>query len=80
MEYKTSGVCARKIKFEVEDGKIHNLVFEGGCPGNSQGVSRLAEGMDTKEAISRLQGIECGFRGTSCPDQFAKALIEVEKG
>ena len=74
MEYTTKGTCSRKILFEVEDGKVHNVQFVGGCNGNTQGVARLVEGMDVNEAISRMKGIYCNGRGTSCPDQLAKAL------
>ena len=74
MEYTTKGTCSRKILFEVEDGKVHNVQFVGGCNGNTQGVAQLAEGMDADEVISRLEGIRCGFKPTSCPDQLAKAL------
>ena len=74
MEYTTKGTCSRKILFEVEDGKVHNVQFVGGCNGNTQGVAQLAEGMDANEVISRLEGIRCGFKPTSCPDQLAKAI------
>ena len=74
-EFKTSGVCAAKIIFEVEDGTVHNVRFIGGCSGNTQGVAKLAEGMKADEVISRLKGIRCGMKATSCPDQLAKALI-----
>ena len=74
MEFKTQGVCSRGITFDVKDNKIVNVVFNGGCSGNTQGVSRLIEDMDIDEAISRLDGIKCGPRPTSCPDQLAKAL------
>ena len=74
--YKTMGVCAREISFEYENGKLYNLAFVGGCNGNTQGISRLLEGMDIHNAISRIDGIDCGGRGTSCPDQLAKALKE----
>ena len=74
MEYTTKGTCSRKILFEVEDGKVHNVQFVGGCNGNTQGVAHLAEGMDANEVISRLEGIRCGFKPTSCPDQLAKAI------
>lgn len=74
MDYKTKGVCAMQIHFEVEDNKLHNVSFLGGCSGNTQGVGRLVEGMDVDEAIKRLKGIRCGFRPTSCPDQLAQAL------
>ena len=75
MVYKTSGVCSSAISFEIDDaGKVHDVKFQGGCSGNTQGVARLVEGMDAKEAISRMEGIRCGFKPTSCPDQLAKAL------
>ena len=76
-KYKAKGVCARTINFEItEDNKIHNVVFEGGCNGNTQGVSALIEGMDVNDAIKRMEGIHCGPRSTSCPDQLSKALKE----
>lgn len=75
--YKTHGVCSRAINFEItEDNKVHNVMFEGGCNGNTQGVGALVEGMDANEAIQRMEGITCGPRPTSCPDQLAKALKE----
>ena len=74
MTYKTTGTCARAIDFEVVDNQVHNVRFQGGCSGNTQGVARLVEGMDVNEAISRMKGIDCNGRGTSCPDQLAKAL------
>lgn len=76
MEYKfrTSGTCSREISFEVVDGLIHNVRFLGGCNGNTQGVAALVEGRDAKEVIKLLEGIKCGPRSTSCPDQLAKAL------
>ena len=75
MVYKTSGVCASAVSFDIDDaGKVHNVQFQGGCSGNTQGFARLIEGMDAKEAISRMEGIRCGFNPTSCPDQLAKAL------
>ena len=77
--YKTKGVCARKIDFEITDGKVHNVRFTGGCGGNTQGVAALAEGMDAKELTERLSGIRCGFKGTSCPDQLANAIKEALK-
>ena len=76
-EYKTNGTCSRKIIFELDDeGKVHNVVFEGGCHGNLQGIGKLVEGMDAAEVIKRVQGIKCGFKQTSCPDQLSKALTE----
>lgn len=74
MKYKTHGVCSREINFEVEDNKLSQVQFVGGCSGNTQGVARLVEGMDVDEAIRKLEGIQCGYRPTSCPDQLAKAL------
>lgn len=79
MTYKTKGVCSREIHFEVEDNKVKNVQFVGGCSGNTQGVARLIEGMDIDEAISRIEGIQCGFRPTSCPDQLATALKEYKE-
>ena len=76
MVYKTKGVCASAVSFDLEDGKITGARFTGGCSGNTQGVCALVEGMDAKEAIKRLSGIRCGFKPTSCPDQLAKALQE----
>ena len=74
--YKTQGVCSRQIEIDVEDGKIATVKFLGGCAGNTQGVAALIVGMDVEEAIRRLEGIRCGFKATSCPDQLAKALKE----
>lgn len=76
MNYKTKGVCSRSIHFDIEDNKVKNVIFEGGCNGNGQGVSRLIEGMDINEAIEKIEGISCDGRGTSCPDQLSKALKE----
>ena len=72
--YRTRGVCAQAIEYEVQDGVVHNVKFIGGCSGNTQGVAALVEGMQVEEVISRLEGINCGSGGTSCPDQLAKAL------
>ena len=75
MVYKTSGVCSSAISFEIDnEGKVRDVKFQGGCSGNTQGVAALVEGMDAAEAVKRLEGIRCGFRPTSCPDQLAKAL------
>lgn len=74
LRFKTQGVCSREISFEVKDNKLTNVQFVGGCSGNTQGLSRLIEGMDVDEAIRRLDGIQCGPRPTSCPDQLARAL------
>lgn len=73
-QYRTKGVCARNITFDIVEGKVTNVQFEGGCSGNTKGVARLVEGMDAQEAIRRMEGIQCGFKGTSCPDQLAKAI------
>ena len=73
--FKPHGVCARMISFDIEDNIVKNVRFSGGCSGNTQGVSALAEGMDADELIERLAGIRCGFKNTSCPDQLAKALV-----
>ena len=73
-EYLTQGVCSRQMIFDVEDNKVRNLRVIGGCNGNLQGIGRLVEGMDVDEVISRVEGIRCGGRPTSCPDQLAKAL------
>ena len=75
--YITSGVCAKKIEFVVEDGIVKNVEFQSGCPGNLQGVSRLAAGMKVADVISKLKGIKCGDKATSCPGQLAKALEEL---
>ena len=74
MEYRTRGVCSQAIRFDIVDDKVTNVQFVGGCSGNTQGVARLVEGMNLNEAISRLEGIHCGPRSTSCPDQLAHAL------
>lgn len=74
MLYKTKGVCSQAIEVELEGNIIKNVQFIGGCSGNTQGVASLAKGMTVEEAISRLEGIKCGPRPTSCPDQLAKAL------
>lgn len=76
MEYRTSGVCSQLINYEIKDGKVYNVSFVGGCNGNLQGIGKLVEGMEVSEVISRLEGIKCGFKSTSCPDQLAKALKE----
>lgn len=75
-EYKTHGTCSQKILFDVQGNIVSNIRFIGGCSGNTQGVSLLAEGMDIDEVIRRLKGVRCGMRPTSCPDQLATALLE----
>ena len=72
--YKTKGVCSQMISFDIEDGKIHNVQFFGGCNGNLKGIGALVEGMEIDDVISRVEGIRCGMRSTSCPDQLAQAL------
>ena len=81
MEFSATpkGVCSRQINFEIQDGKIKNVSFIGGCNGNLKGISKLVEGMEVDEAIKRLEGIDCGGRGTSCPDQFAFALKKAKE-
>ncbi len=76
--YKTSGTCAREISFEVEDGKVKKVSFFGGCNGNLKGIASLVEGMEIDEVIKRLEGLKCGFKPTSCPDQLAKALLTLK--
>lgn len=77
MVYQPKGVCSNAIDVEVEDGIIKSVEFTGGCNGNTQGISRLVAGMKVEDAISRLKGIKCGFKSTSCPDQLACALEEM---
>ena len=72
--YATKGVCSRAIDIDIENGVIQRVVFTGGCHGNTQGVAALIRGMEVNEAISRLAGIDCRGRGTSCPDQLSLAL------
>ena len=74
MRYKTQGTCSSAIDIELKDGVIESVQFTGGCNGNLQGISALVKGMTPEEAISRLKGIRCGFKSTSCPDQLARAL------
>ena len=77
-EYKTSGTCSQRILFDVEEGKVKNVQFIGGCNGNLKGIGALVEGMDIDEVIARLEGTTCGMKSTSCPDQLAQALKEVK--
>ena len=79
MVYKTHGVCARAIEFELDGDKVKNVNFVGGCDGNTKGVAALVDGMKAEDAIAKREGIQCGFKGTSCPDQLAKALKEALK-
>ena len=77
MIYKTKGTCSTSIDVELKDGVIDSVKFTGGCNGNLQGISALVKGMKPEEAISRLKGIRCGFKPTSCPDQLAHDLEEM---
>lgn len=77
-EYTPKGVCSRKMIFEVEDGIIRSLKVEGGCNGNLQGISSLLIGQSVDDVIKRLEGIKCGMKPTSCPDQIAQALKELK--
>lgn len=74
IRYTTRGTCSRAITFELEDGIIRNVQFEGGCNGNLKGLAALVEGQRAEDVIPRLEGITCGFKSTSCPDQLAQAL------
>ena len=75
-KYTTKGTCSRSIEFEIEDGIVGNVRFEGGCNGNLKGIAALVEGKNAEEIIPLIKGIKCGFKPTSCPDQLAKALEE----
>lgn len=79
MNFRTSGVCSQQINFEIDGDTIKSVEFIGGCSGNTQGVSRLVAGMKVDDAIQRLEGIKCGFRPTSCPDQLARALKQYKE-
>ena len=72
--YRPQGTCSKLMTFELEDGVIRKLEVIGGCSGNLQGMARLVEGMKAEDAVKKLRGIRCGFKPTSCPDQFAIAL------
>ncbi len=76
IDYQPKGVCSRRMLIEVENGVVRSMQVQGGCHGNLQGISKLVEGMKTEEVIARLEGIRCGMKSTSCPDQLAKALKE----
>lgn len=75
-KYRTSGTCSRSISFEIENGTVKKVSFEGGCNGNLKGIGAIVEGMKVEDVINRLSGIRCGFKSTSCPDQLARALKE----
>ena len=74
IKYNPKGVCAREFLIDVEDGVVRSVKITGGCNGNLQGISRLIEGMKAEDIITRIEGIRCGFKNTSCPDQIAQAL------
>ena len=77
MRYVPKGVCSKAIDIDVNNGVIQSVSFSGGCNGNLQGISSLVQGMKIEEAISRLKGIKCGYKSTSCPDQLAQALDSI---
>jgi uncharacterized protein (TIGR03905 family) len=79
LTYKPTGVCSRQYDIDYEDGKIVSIKIIGGCHGNLQGIASLIKGMDIDEVISKLEGIKCGSKTTSCPDQIAKALKTIKK-
>ena len=75
-EYTSKCACSRTIFFDIEDGKLHNVQFIGGCNGNLKGIGALVEGLNAEDVIAKVEGIRCGMKSTSCPDQLAKALKE----
>lgn len=77
--YKTKGTCSRSINIEVEDGIVKSVSFDGGCMGNTSGIAALVKGMKVEDVIGKLEGVQCGFKGTSCPDQLANALKEMSE-
>ena len=79
VSFSPRGVCAMKIDFDIEDGKLHNVQFIGGCNGNLKAIGKLVEGKDAKEVADILRGNDCNMKGTSCADQFAKAIDEYLK-
>lgn len=78
-EYRTRGVCARSIVIDIDGEIINNIKFMGGCNGNTTGISSLVKGMKIDDVIARLDGVDCSGRGTSCPDQLAKALKQIKE-
>lgn len=74
--YRTKGTCSRSITFDIEDGVVRNVQFDGGCNGNLKGIGAIVDGMKVEDVIDKLSGIRCGFKSTSCPDQLAQALRE----
>lgn len=77
--YRPKGVCSQLMEVDVDNGKIVSVEVMGGCSGNLQGISRLVVGMDIDDAISRMEGIRCGWKSTSCPDQLAQALKQIKQ-
>ena len=77
--YKTKGTCSQRILFEIEEGKVKNVQFIGGCNGNLKGIASLVNGMGVEDVIARLEGIHCGMKATSCPDQLANALKQAKE-
>ncbi|MBR6289972.1 MAG: TIGR03905 family TSCPD domain-containing protein [Clostridia bacterium] len=77
--YGTKGVCSREVSFDMEDGVVTNVAFVGGCNGNLKAISKLVDGMTADEIVGKLLGNTCGMKGTSCADQFAKALLAAKK-
>ena len=73
-KFRNSGVCSSMVEFDLNDGIVSNVKYTGGCNGNLKGIAAMAEGMKAEDVIKRLEGIKCGFKNTSCPDQLAKAL------
>jgi uncharacterized protein (TIGR03905 family) len=79
--YKTNGTCSSEINFDLREGKVYAVSFEGGCNGNLKALSILAEGMDAHELVKKLKGVQCGKKGTSCADQLAMGILQaIEKG
>ncbi len=79
-KYNTKGTCSAQIIIDVDDDKVTNIQFIGGCNGNLKGIASLVKGMTVNQVIEKLQGIKCGFKPTSCPDQLATALIQIKEG
>lgn len=79
-KYNTKGTCSAQIIIDVDDDKVTNVQFIGGCNGNLKGIASLVKGMTVNQVIEKLQGIKCGFKPTSCPDQLATALIQIKEG
>ena len=77
--HKNVGTCSSKVEFDIENGLVHNVKYEGGCNGNLKALSALVEGMRAEDVIARVRGIKCGFKATSCSDQLAKGLEEALK-